>query len=86
MNHEEPIDPRLVIAMRHFDTSAMNGLLCVVTRLRGAGLLDDLHIRDLHEQISLPFADPVDAGNPYIPSMQDYIDRTFATLLGYIRP
>lgn len=81
MNGEEQITPELGAAMRAFNTSAMNGIILIAARLRGAGLLDDEHVRSFHEQLSLPLTEQSVSDNAFIPPMQDYIDSIFAALL-----
>ena len=82
MSEEGAIDPHLAAALRAFSTSAINGIVLIAARLRGAGLLDDEHVRSFHEQLSLPLTEQGVSDNAFIPPMQDYIDRTFAALLG----
>lgn len=81
MNDEDRIEPQLAVAMRAFNTSAMNGIILIAARMRGAGLLDDEHVRSFHEQLSLPLTEQSVSDNAFIPPMQDYIDRVFAALL-----
>lgn len=70
-------------ALHAFNVSAMNGVLLLAARLRGAGALDEEHVRVFHEQISLPLVQPEIADNPFVAPMQDYIDQRFADLLQY---
>ncbi|MBB4099782.1 hypothetical protein [Sphingomonas kyeonggiensis] len=71
---------QLLAALRAFNTSAMNGIILLAARLRGAGLLDDEHLREFHEGLSLPLEHADVADNPFIVPMQEIIDSRLAAL------
>ncbi|WP_221262830.1 hypothetical protein [Sphingomonas kyeonggiensis] len=63
------------------DTSLLNGLISVIAMLKGQGLLNDGHVRVIHEQMAKPLELPNRANNPGVQLAQSYLDQMFAGLL-----
>ncbi|WP_298809686.1 hypothetical protein [uncultured Sphingomonas sp.] len=63
-----------------FHVSAMNGIATLAATLRGAGILNDAAVSEMHTVMSHPLTQLERDGNGYVIEMQRTLDNIFAAV------
>ena len=74
-------DQQLKDALKAFDVSMLNGIICLAGGLRGRGLLDDVGVQTLHDWMTKPLSGDDLADNPAVQLVHSHIDEMFSALL-----